>query len=159
MARPKMVSISVFENASSDYQKLKNGNVALKLMAIMACKDHTSEVVSKIFKFSQRHFLKILHDYKEHGLEGLMNQPRGHNASKLSKEQLEEIKQWILDSTTQDKQHIHWTLEKLKSEIEKKYNVTISKVAIWNHLHALGLSVRVPRPSHVKGDKAKQEDF
>ena len=30
MARPKMVSISVFENASSDYQKLKNGNVALK---------------------------------------------------------------------------------------------------------------------------------
>ena len=50
MARPKMVSISVFENASSDYQKLKNGNVALKLMAIMAYKDHTSEVVSKIFE-------------------------------------------------------------------------------------------------------------
>ena len=53
-------------------------------MAIIAYKDHTSETISKIFKISQRHFLKIVHDYQAFGIEGLIQHPRGHNASKLN---------------------------------------------------------------------------
>ena len=159
MPRNKSINESVFENAEKDLKELKGSRIAIKLMAILAYKDHTSEDVSRVFKLSQRHFLKIVHDYKNYGIEGLVNHPRGHNASKLSKEQLSDIRTWVVESKTGDNSHVHWTLAKLQKEILAKYNVRISTVAISNHLHSLGLVVKMPRPNHYKGDKEKQDDF
>ena len=159
MARHKSIPDSVFENAERDFQRLKGGKIAGKLMAILAYKEETSETVSRIFRMSQRHFLKLVHDYQKYGIEALINQPRGHNASKLNEEQLSEIKLWMVERKTKDKLHIHWTLSKLQQAIKSNYNIDISTVAIWNHLHSLGLVVKVPRPKHHKGDKVKQEDF
>ena len=159
MPRSKAIQDIVFENAEKDFQKLKGSRTAMKLMAILAYRDQTSETVAKIFKISQRHFLKLVHDYKIYGIEGLTNHPRGHNASKLNQDQLQEIKLWVLESRTGDKLRVHWTLSKLQQEIQIKFNIKISTVAIWNHLHSLGLVVKMPRPNHYKGDKEKQEEF
>jgi len=159
MARKKSVPDSVFENAERDYKNLKEGRVALKLMAIIAYKEHTSESISKIFKISQRHFQKLVKDYQELGLEGLIQHGRGHNASKLNKTELGEIKRWILESKTKAGKQIHWTLLKLKNEIKSVFGIDISTVAIWNHLHTINLVVKMPRPTHYKGDKEKQEEF
>lgn len=159
MPRRKSLPDAVFEKAEQDFKNLKDGKVAIKLMAIIAYKEHTSETIARIFKISQRHFLKIVHQYQALGIEGLIQHPRGHNASKLNKSQLEEIKQWVLESKTSEGRQVHWTLLKLKNEIARVYNIEISTVAIWNHLHAMGLVVKVPRPSHYKGNKEKQDEF
>lgn len=96
MARRKAIPESIFEQAKHDFDSIEDSKVVLKLLAILAYKDNTSEAVAKIFQLSQRHFQKIIHDYQLYGIDALMQHPRGHNPSKLNDSQLDEIKQWII---------------------------------------------------------------
>lgn len=159
MARSKSIPESLFEQAQHDFNSIKDSKVLLKLMAILAYKDNTSEAVAKIFHLSQRHFQKIIHDYQLNGIDALRQHPRGHNPSKLNKPQLAEIKQWIISCKNKNGKEVNWTLSKLQKEIKTRFHIEISTVAIWNHLHAMGLVIKVPRPTHHKGSKEKQAEF
>ena len=159
MARSKSIPDSLFEQAEQDLCSIKDSKVVMKLMAILSYKDNTSEAIAKIFHLSQRHFQKIVHDYQLNGIDALRQHPRGHNPSKLNKSHLDEIKQWVISCKNKNGKEVNWTLPKLQKEIKTRFDVEISKVAIWNHLHAMGLVIKVPRPTHHKGNKEKQADF
>lgn len=60
---------------------------------------------------------------------------------------------------TSSGEHIHWTLHKLKREIEKKFAVTIGTTPLWNHVRRMGLVLKKPRPLHDKAKKEDQEAF
>lgn len=159
MARRKAIPESIFEQAKHDFDSIEDSKVVLKLLAILAYKDNTSEAVAKIFQLSQRHFQKIIHDYQLYGIDALMQHPRGHNPSKLNDSQLDEIKQWIISCKNKKGKEINWTLLKLQKEIKNHFDIEISTVAIWNHLQAMRLVIKSPRPTHHKGNKEKQDDF
>ncbi|MFH0735497.1 MAG: winged helix-turn-helix domain-containing protein [bacterium] len=160
MSRPKIsVDDALIQKATEELRKIEEGKLAIKLKAIIAYKKHNAELVAEVFQISIRNLFLWVNRFKEYGVEGLIDSPRGHNPSKLTQVQLEKIKEWIISCKTPDGKDIHWTLLKLKLHIQEQFKIFISTVALWNHLHAIGLSVKRPRPKHYKSDKEKQEDF
>lgn len=160
MSRPKQsMTHEVVIKAQEEFEKIKDGKLATQLRAIMAFEENNAEEIAKIFKISIRTFFRWVHKFSSQGIEGLKDQPKGHYKSKLTISQRDQIKNWIKKGINSDNEYIHWTLEKLKNEVEIKYNVEISTTALWKNLKKMGLAVKKPRPFHHKADKKLQEDF
>lgn len=160
MARKKTsVSDLLVKQAEKELKKLKNGKLAIKLKVILAYKKHNANIVADVFQISVRNLFLWVNAFRKKGIEGLIDRPKGHYNSKLTTEQLKQIKEWIIIRKDYDGNRVNWTLPKLKVAINEQYSVAISTVAIWRHLKKIGLSVRRPRPHHYKADKKKQNAF
>jgi transposase len=79
--------------------------------------------------------------------------------SKLTEEQKQQIEQWILQGENARGEAVHWTLKKLRLEIEKEFALRISTTPLWKHLVKMELVLRRPRPVHAKADQEAQEAF
>ena len=79
--------------------------------------------------------------------------------SKLAEDHKKEIEQWIVSGKNGQGETVHWTLQKLKRELEKEFGVDIGKTPLWKHLKKMGLVLKKPRPVHAKADINAQEDF
>ena len=69
------------------------------------------------------------------------------------------IEEWLTSGRTVSGERIHWTLNKLKREIEKEFDVTIGTTPLWNHVRKMGLVLKKPRPLHDKANTEEQEAF
>ncbi len=145
--------------AEEEFNKLKEGKLATQLRAIMAFEDNSAEQIAKIFKVSIRTVFRWINRFIEHGVEGLKDQPKGHFPSKLTEAQKDQIRSWIISSKNAKDEPVHWTLEKLKSEIFNVFKIEITTTALWKNLKKMGLTIKTPRPVHHKADKSAQEDF
>ena len=145
--------------AEEEFHKLKEGKLAIQLRAIMAFEDNTAEHIAKIFKVSIRTIFRWIHRFSKYGIEGLKDQPKGHNKPKLTEDQKQQLKTWIINGKNSNDELIHWTLEKLKAEVEKIFGVKMSTMALWKNLKKLGLTLKKPRPIHHKADKEAQNIF
>lgn len=160
MGRPKKSFNEEFRKSlKKDLSSIKSSEVVIKLKAILACFDHKEHTVADIFGIAYSTLHTWIKAYKENGVEGLKNKPRGHNPSKLSKEEEEQIKQWIIQAKNHEGEPVHWTLLKLKAEISKVFGKSVGKSPLWKRLKKMNLTPRRPRPEHKQGDKSKQEYF
>lgn len=160
MARPKSkIDPQTLEKAESELKKLGHSKLSLRLKAIIASYHNPVAQVATIFQVTDRSIFHWVDRFKENGIDGLRDKPKGHFSSKLSPEHLEEIEKWILTGQNTSGQSTYWTLGKLKNEVKLTYEITISTTSLWNHLKKMNLVLRKPRPTHAKADEQLQAEF
>ena len=160
MPRPKMnVDRGTVQRAEEELGKIKESKLAIQLQGIIAAARHPVHQIADILHVSPRSIFRWVTKFKEQGVAGLRDQPKGHMKAKLNDEQKLIIEQWLLNGKTSSGEHIRWTLHKLKREIEKEFVVTIGTTPLWNHVRRMGLVLKKPRPLHDKANKEDQEAF
>jgi len=142
VTRPKVnVDPKTVEKAKEELEKIKDSKLSIQLKAIIAAAEHPVEHVADILKVSARSIFRWITKFKEGSVHK------------------KEIEQWIVSGKNGRGETVHWTLQKLKRELEKKFGVDIGKTPLWKHLKKMGLVLKTPRPVHAKADINAQEDF
>ena len=160
MARPKeLLDEELVEKASKELEKIKNYKVCIRLKAIMSCKDHPISHVSTIMGINRSSLWTWIKRFREGGISTLYDKPKGHNPAKLVEQHKREVSIWLKERRDGKGKPVHWTLEKLRLEIEKVFEIKISTTALWNVIRSMGFRQKVPRPYHAKSDKNEQERF
>lgn len=160
MSRPKLnVDPGTVRKAEEELCKIKESKLAIQLQGIIAAARHPVHQIADIFHVSPRSIFRWITKFKEQGITGLRDQPKGHMKSKLNDAQKMVIEEWLIAGKNASGERIHWTLNKLKREIEKEFAVTIGTTPLWNHVHRMGLVLKKPRPLHDKANTEEQEAF
>ena len=145
--------------AEKEFNKIKDGKLATQLRAIMAFEENTAEEIAKIFKVSVRTIFRWIQKFSHHGIDGLMDQPKGHYQPKLTEAQKQIIKTWIIHGANATGESVHWTLEKLTYEISTQFGVALTTTGLWKILKKMNLTLKKPRPVHHHADKKAQDAF
>lgn len=160
MARSKLnIDLQTVKKAEEQLEKIKDSKVSIQLKAIIASAEHPVENVADVLKVSRRSVFRWKTKFREGGVEGLRDRPKGHMRSKLTEDHKKEIKQWILSGRNVEGEPADWTLKKLQKEVEDEFEIRISTAALWKHLRKMGLVSKKPRPVHVKVNEKSQEAF
>ena len=138
---------------------IRESQLAIKLQAIISCANHQVETVSSVIGKDRVTVWRWIRAFKENGVDGLMDKPRGHNPSKLNEEQRKQIAIWLDTGNNFKGEPTHWTLKKLSMAIEEEYGIKITKTPLWITIQSMGFRQKVPRQTHVSADKEKQNAF
>ena len=160
MSRPKLnVDSGTVQKAEEELGKIRESKLAIQLQGIIAAARHPVHQVADILHVSPRSIFRWITKFKEQGIAGLRDQPKGHMKSKLNDAQKMVIEEWLIAGKNTSGDRIHWTLNTLKREIEKEFTVTIGTTPLWNHIRRMGLVLKKPRPLHDKANPEEQEAF
>ena len=160
MGRPKeIIDCELAKEAAKQLKKFKNQRIYLRLLVISKAADYSITQLAQFFGISCDTITRWIHRFKTQGIKGLYDRPKGHNPSKLKQEHRQQIAQWLIDSKNAQGEPIHWTLEKLRIEIQKEFGISISLMPLWRHLRQMGYRHKVPRPIHVKANAQAQRLF
>jgi transposase len=160
MARPKInLDSETVAKAERELEKIKDSKLSIQLKAIIVSAEHPVENVARVLKVSARSIFRWITKFKEGGVEGLMDRPKGQMRSKLTEEHKKQIEQWIVSGKNAQEEMVHWTLKRLKKELAKELGIQIGTTPLWKHLKKMGLVLKKPRPVHAKADKSAQEAF
>jgi transposase len=160
MSRPKLnVDLRTVQKAEEELSKIRESKLAIQLHGIIAAARHPIHQVADILHVSPRSVFRWITKFKERGVAGLRDQPKGHMKAKLNDQQKMVIEGWLITSRNASGERVHWTLNRLKQEIEKEFVVTIGTTPLWNHMRKMGLVLKKPRPLHDKANPEEQEAF
>jgi transposase len=160
MPRPKLaVDPRTVQRAEEELGNIRESKLAIQLQGIIAAARHPIHQIADILHVSPRSIFRWITKFKEQGIVGLRDQPKGHMKSKLNDAQKMVIEEWLTTGRNASGERIHWTLNKLKQEIEKEFDVTIGTTPLWNHVRKMGLVLKKPRPLHDKANTEEQEAF
>ena len=158
MARPKeIIDQSLVGEARKELERFRDGKIYLRLIVIVRAGEHPIVEVAKFFGLSRDTVSRWIKRFRREGVEGLRDRPKGHNPSKLSDEQKEEIAKWVETGKDAHQKVIHWTLTRLQQEVASVWGVRVSVFPLWDLLHKLGFRQKVPRQVHAKADPKAQE--
>lgn len=160
MARPKeLVDVQLTEQARAELAKLHDHEVCTRLQAILSCQDHAMNMVASVMGTTPSTLRRWARSFRSHGVGGLRDKPKGHRSPKLTGEQQVEVKRWLEQAENVQGEPVHWTLEKLASEIHTVFGVSLTTTPLWRWLRLWGFRQKVPRPHHRKADPKQQETF
>jgi len=159
---PRLKSIideETINKANEALKEIKDSKIVLKLLSIRALQNYTYKKVSMMFNVSRISLTKWAKGFKEYGVEGLKDHPKGHRPSKLSIKQMKEIETWILEGKDNKGKQVIWTIYKLKGAIKEVMGIEVGKTPLWLRMKKTELVLKKPRPEHYKADKKLQEAF
>ncbi|OPX93345.1 MAG: hypothetical protein A4E62_01924 [Syntrophorhabdus sp. PtaU1.Bin002] len=160
MPRPKMnVDPGTVRRAEEELSKIKESKLAIQLQGIIAAARHPVHQIADILHVSPRSIFRWVTKFKDQGVAGLRDQPKGHMKAKLNDAQKMMIEGWLTSGKNASGERVHWTLAKLKREIEEEFAVAIGTTPLWNHVRKMGLVLKKPRPLHDKANPEEQEAF
>ena len=149
----KAISNTLYERAKSSLSFSKrNGDVSWKLQAIISAKEHDIKAVARIFGTSRVSLLTWIKRFEREGISGLSQQPGRGRKSILSKEEKEQVKDWIQGNP-------NITIKELRLQIQSELGKEVSKSTAHNLIKELGFAYITPRPRHHKQDKLAQTEF
>lgn len=157
--KKRMVDATLVAAAEQALANIDEGYLAIRLLAIINYSEDTADKISNFVKVDIRTIFRWVKRFKEHGIEGLRDKPKGHKPSILTDEMKIQLKEWIISMKDSEGNDIVWTLGKLQNELHRKYSVKISTPALSNNLKKLQIVLRRPRPTHLKADIEKQDTF
>jgi transposase len=101
-----------------------------------------------------------VHRYNEAGIDGVVSRkPPGAN-SKLTQAQMAELRQLVIAGPDpQIHKVIRWRCIDLRTEVARRFSVTVPERTIGKWLRKLKLTRLKPRPYHPKKDADAQEAF
>jgi len=150
---------STLESIEQAISALSNGVVVKKLTILLSfSKLKTADIVT-IFRINPRTLFRWISQYKEFGVEGLVDNPKGHKHAILTEEMKSRIVDWITTQKDNDGNSVFWTLDKLRNELGRVYGVRISKPAMSVNLSKMKVRYKRPRPTHIMADKEKQAEY
>jgi len=154
------VDATLLAQVEGDLRSIPKSAVTIKLKAIKATGEgHTLKVVSEVIGCTQNTLFRWVRAYKEIGLNGLIDRPKGHRAKRLSPEHEMIIRDWITHQITPDGLPVHWTVNLLREAIMERLQVQISYTRLWTWMHLQNFKQKTPRPRHIQSDPLKQEEF
>lgn len=160
MARPKeIIDDALAEKAKHELSKINNHKVAKRLQAIISCVDHPVSTVADIMGISRHALWRWSKRFREHGVDGLYDRPKGHNPPKLNFEERELIAKWLSDGRNEDGEKVHWTVPLLREDVQKRFGKKVGKTPLWLLMRKMGFRQKVPRPAHAKADLKAQKEF
>ena len=160
MARPKeLINAKLTAQAKADLQRIKDHKICQRLQAIISSEHHSITTVASINGVGRDTIWRWIKNYRQAGLAGLQDKPKGHRHSKLTEKQWQEVEKWLTESCDSKGEAVHWTLPKLRDQIKRDFGIRISRTSLWYHVHKMGFRQKTPRPVHAKADRQAQEAF
>jgi len=160
MARQVNISPERLQEAAEALKRLPDSKLQLRLLAVVKAAEKGIVSVSDFFGVHYNTVSVWVRRFNAGGVAALKDKPKGHNPSKLSAEQLNEIERWIETQSNQQGEVVHWTLEKLRAEIRQVWGISIAVGPLWGHLQRLGYRHKSIRPRHTnRPDEATVEAF
>jgi transposase len=136
-----------------------NGRMRIRLLALLHIKDGADRTqAAKHVKVSR----KVVNDWAKkffnEGLEGLNEKTRSGRRSKLTEDQLSELKEYVQRHSIKESGG-RLNAAALVSVIDDKFGVKYSRTNVYRLLHALNFSWITSRSRHPKQSQEIQEDF
>jgi len=160
MGRHKQsIDTSTLESIEKAISALPNGAVVKKLTILSSFSWLKTEEIAKAYRINPRTLFRWIKQFKEAGVEGLIDNPKGHKPAILTDDMKSRVVEWITNQKDNDGNLMFWTLDKLRKELERVYNIQISKSAMSVNLSKMKVKFKRPRPTHIKADKEKQAEY
>jgi transposase len=160
MARPKkIIDAALAEEAEFALKEAPEYKIGVRLQAIISSAQYPITLVSKVLRTDRTTLRRWIKRFAAQGIDGLADAPKGHRPGKLTKEQKQQVAQWLEESRNIQGVPVHWTLSKLALALEIEFNLKLGQTAVWRLVRQLGFRQKVPRPRHAKADSQAQESF
>lgn len=160
MGRPKQsINADTLESIEKAISSLPNGAVVRKLTILSSFSWLKTEEIARAYRINPRTLFRWIKQFNEHGVEGLVDRPKGHRPALLTDEMKAQIEQWITGQKDNEGNPVLWTLDRLRGELKRVYGIEISKSAMSVNLAKMKISFRRPRPTHIMADKEKQAEY
>ncbi len=160
MGRSKnVIDTQLAERARKELGRMSDAKMCMRLQSIASCEQHRVNVVAGVLGVSRRSIWQWAKRFKEQGIEGLRERPRGHRPAKLSSDHLAAMERWLTEGCNDRGEPTHWTVARLQTEISEVFGVSMGITALWKRVRALGFRQKVPRPSHRLADAEQKEAF
>lgn len=127
------------------YQRLQ------MLRLLKSCRAKTLSEAARAIGVNRRSTQKWWRQYKEQGLESLL-EVAPTRQSRLSKEQQQEL----LAEAAKGK---FSTIVEILRWVEQSFGISYTEVGMWKLVKRLKIKKKTPRPSHVKKDEGAVERF
>jgi len=139
--------LKIQRSEAGEIKKLLNTNdaymvgIRLHLVYLVAL-GHSSRKLSELHNISFKQITNWVHRFEKEGIEGLKDKKGRGRRSALSNEQLERIKELILQEKPTDHgyQSEKWTGPLLADWIKKEYGLMYQKVQVYNLLGKVGIA-------------------
>jgi transposase len=141
--------------------KSNDADQARRLLAIAMTLDGASRLDAARQSGMDRQTLRDwVHRYNEAGVVGLASRKPPGAVAKLTQAQMAELRELVIAGPDR-KIHkvIRWRCVDLRTEVTKRFSVTVPERTIGKWLRKLRLTQLQPRPVHPKTDAAAQEAF
>ena len=146
--------------AEKDLALLKNGTVAMRLLAIVAAgRGMRLEEIAAFLRTTRQSVAIWICKYKSDGLKGISDRPKGHRVKQLSETHEKQMQEWLDQSKSPSGEPYYWTVDKVKEAIETQFGVVLSRSRVGCLIQEWGFRPKVPRPRHAESDKEAQEAF
>lgn len=155
MAKPKLLVLDRRTNAILQELERKETNKKqwMKYKAILLCTEMPRGEVTRIFGIHYDTLKLWIMRFRKEGIEGLKIKPKSGRTPLLKKEKKKQIIRTIKEDRCGK------TTIEIKDLIETVGEVTYTKRHIYRLAHKWGLSLQVPRPSHVAKREEEVRDF
>ncbi len=136
-----------------------NARLRLRYLAISHFQEGRSRTeIAKYLKVSRGSVNKWVKAYLDNGLEVLKEKPHTGRPYRLTLEQRQQLKDYVLDNAVKPKGG-RLQGKDIALYIEKTFGVTYQKSALYQLLHNIGLSWITTRSKHPKQSEEAQEAF
>lgn len=148
------------EQLLEQYKKESNPRFARRIHGVyLASTGMTCSEIIKITGAGRRTIQKWVRRYNDTGLEGLKDQPRPGQPTKLPRS-LEESFRRRLESGPSEQDGVSvLNGPAIRRLLEREFGVVYSLWGVYDLLHRLGYASLCPRPQHEKADPHAQEQF
>jgi len=129
-----------------------NGEVANKLRAIIATKNHSVSMVADIFNVTRATLTKWIKAFVQSDYLALAPKSKTPRRPKLNAEQMQRVEEWVAGTSS-------ITIRILREKILREFKVTLSMATAHRIMQRLKFAYITPRPRHHKQDPLLQVEF
>jgi len=121
----------------------------------------SSRKLESLYNTSFKQITNWVHRFEEGGIERLKNRPKSGRRSRLSNEQLEELRGVLMNSIPEDYGYntATWTGPILREYIAKRYGVKYQRAQIYNVLKKLGFSYQKGKAKYPEANEQARKEF
>ncbi len=160
MARlKKVIDTALATKAKEAMEQIDDHKVCIRLQAIASCASQPVNTVASVMGVSRHTVWRWAERFRDQGVTGMHDKPRGHNPAKLDGEKRRQVAQWLKAGKNNEGERVHWTLALLVDEVERVFGIRVSIASMWTTVRGMGFRQKVPRPAHAKADPEAQERF
>ena len=160
MGRTKtIIDETLAAKAKEELAKNKDLKVGIRLQAIISSAEQPIGTVADVMGVGRDTVWRWTKRFRENGVEGLADRPKGHNPPKLNEDERAQIAEWLKNGRNKEGEEVHWTLASLRDEVHVRFGKRVGKTPLWLLVRKMGFRQKVPRPTHVKADPEAQKSF
>ncbi len=135
------------------HRTIKDKKLADRIKAVLSLNaGYEYSQVAKILLLDEITLRRYVEQYREKGINGLLEYQYTGGRTRLSAGQEEELKIFLRDNTQR-------TAKDAAEHIRKTYGISFSLIGITKLLHRLGFTYKKPKVIPGKADRIKQEEF